>query len=925
MPFELLEEEAPASSSFELIDEPEVAATPTTLETLAPLTAASVGELRRREGAGEIAARKPILQSLGEALAATQPSPVGSSIFTPTSPEDRAAYGQAAADVTRYGVPAAAAVASAPVSVPAALTLGAITGGSEMAAQLMEKGAGTREETSPGAVVGQTVLGATPFAGPAKSLAGPVVAGLKTAVQQAFINQGTFAFSRVLENAINQGRMPTMDEISEGMTDLKNYLPAVIGFGAGGLQGTLSQPAKALTTEQAIAAEGAAARTSLEAATGRPAPLTGTQQTGRQIPGEFTPASGEIAAQQAVPENVRAALGVTPDAAPSLAAEQQIVRAGDRAAARLEGQVAGTAGQASGEVEATLQTMLPGTARGASVQDAAQKTIGGVRGVAQKLKDDVDVAFGDARAKAQAASAGKPPEALMERPRAAGKEAEKVLDTLAVKEVINEDGSVTRIPAQFFDEATRIARGIMEVADSPQTLEQITGLRQAVGELMDQGTQIAPGFGRKQLAGLYKALEIDEANAAAKYGPEVNEAFKAARAVAKRRFDTLESNPVILRILKDPSEAGAFQNPEQLYDVMARQPEALDSLRKMLPPAEMQQVRRGLFDSLRSPDPVNVGGVPHENATSLAKNFRALPQSARTEIAGNEKLAAELQSILDDAARVQAAGSGIPTTGGIEEATLNRLVSEAGKINSATLRKAVMADVNKARQNARTYYNDTTKRVRERTLNPDIEPDRFVRDFVLQSSDVGVVKQALGMLKPSTRAEVRKQAARVFLDTAIEKAQTAKGIEGLVEDAGRKAIVREILDPADYELVENFIKWSRARNLTASAEPLRPDNLSRFVWKNTKARFVIDSLVGSAQMQDFLASVARGPSWLAKVKPAMTVDEATALANAVKIPLNTMVAEWARYADESKAASASIPAAQRPAFEESLGVPEAPQ
>ena len=927
------------SASDDLGFEPTQSAPATPLQKLAPMTAAvvspGIGELRRREGAGEIAAgitpTEHMMAYYGSGAEPTLMQP----FFSDRGSKDRAAEearrGAQATAPLRYGVPAAAALAFPPsaAGIVPALVSGAAVGGAsalgETAAQGVELATGERQEMQPGRIAGAGVLGATPFAGPVRGLAGPVSAAFQTAVKQAAVNEGTYALSRLWETVIDEGRLPTVEEITKAATEPLNYLPAVIGAGAGGVQGFLSRPAQRLTQEQTIAQQGQAARGRLEAATGQPAPLTGTQQTGRNIPGEFGATSGEVAAQQAVPENVRNALGIQPNPAGSLAAEQELVAAGNAASGRLRNATANTQAGAQRAVEDELQTSMPGSARAQSIQEAAQTSQASVRAADARLSAEVDNAYNAYRGEVQRLTAGQDPANFRVTLNNSQRAADEILATLASREVTDAAGNVTRVPAEFFEEASRRAESIRNISQTPQSVDQIIGLRQAIDDLQSYATEVAPGFGRRQLGQLRTALKQDELAAARSLGGRAERLLVDAQGAAQRRFQMLEDNPGILKLLRNPSERGAFQNPEQIYDALGSQPELLESVRRLVTPQEFQQVRRGLFDSLRHPTPVEINGIRYEDAGSLANNFRRIPQSAKVAIAGTEARANSLQSILDDANRVQNAGRQIPVSGGISESAINDIAENAAGINMQALRQNVLRDANQAAENSRRYYNATVERVRNRTFNPDIEPDRFVRDFLLRSNNVNVVDDAMNQLTPAVAEEVRHQAARVFLDAAIDASGSARRLEHFAGDRNRMEIARRIIDPADFRLIEDFTAWSRARNITASGGRLEPNRVATAVWRVTRARFVIDSLLGSAAAQDFMSTVSRAPGWLARVRPNMTVPEATALANSVKIPLNTLVAEWNRFADESDKVRESLPENQRAAFDESLGVPQPPK
>jgi tetratricopeptide (TPR) repeat protein len=817
---------------------------------------ASVGELRRREGRGEIAATSPeqASQENAQQLARSAAVAGGGGFISPPGISGEQNL-DTLAGYARVGAPVAAALAFP----PSAMALGpiaassAIVGGAgaagELAGQALEGASGSRKSLDPGRVAGAAIINATPMV-PGGGLAGPFKAAAWNGLKQAAVNQSTFIVSSIVERALNEGRLPTQAEMAEAVTEINNYIPALVGGLGGGAQGFLSRPLKQLTEAQEIAEAGAASGGRLEASTGQAAPLTAAQQTGLNMAGNFPAGSAERAAQDAVARNVQGALAPR-NAAPSLSAEGELNAARAAAGNRLSIGVQGTQGTAAREIENTLGTILPGTARAASTADAANTTVGAVRAENNRLGQNVDAAYNDFRNEVNRLVGASPTgsEAFRRPMTNTSTAIDDIIDSMAKEQTTTTTPSaiiggtptttVTRAPAQFLNEAISRARQIQNVARSPQNLEEVIQVRQTIDKLIHDFTEIAPGVNQRQLGILRDAVKADEMALADVIGGNARPLLEKAQKVAQNRFQTLQDNPIILRILKDPSERGAFQNSEQLYQALLKQPEALDSLRKTLDPISFSQLRRGLFDSIRSPNPITIHGQNFEDAGHLAKGFRSIPAPIRSEIAGSAAEANNLQTILDDAAKVQNVGVDIPIAGGISEKTIQDIANNAGQIRSGPLRAMVMNDARIARDNARQYFNETTKRVQDRNLNPDIADDQFVRDFVLRSQNPEVVRDALGQLNAATRDQVRRQAAVVLMDHAIEESKTATRLENLINDRNRLQIAREILDPRDMDLIQNFLTWNRARNLTHQGGRLQPNELANMVWNVTKMRRII--------------------------------------------------------------------------------------
>ncbi|MFN9902089.1 MAG: hypothetical protein ACK55Z_25570, partial [bacterium] len=113
-----------------------------------------------------------------------------------------------------------------------------------------------------------------------------------------------------------------------------------------------------MTAEEQIAQQGRQAGQRLEETLGAgTAPLTATQQTGRNVPGTFGPGSSGLAAQQALPERIRGQLGIP--------AQQEVLGAEAASRQALRGSAAGAGGQAVGEVEGVIGSILPRSPRAA--------------------------------------------------------------------------------------------------------------------------------------------------------------------------------------------------------------------------------------------------------------------------------------------------------------------------------------------------------------------------------------------------------------------------------------------------------------------------------------------------------------------------------------------------------------------------------
>lgn len=903
---------------------------------------ATIGEMRRREEQGLVSALSPeqVRQAtmsdsarLGQAMMEEEQRLAAAgapSMFEETVPEGALAT----------ALPVAAGFATGGLGVIPAAAYTALAGGAgetaEQAKQILE---GKRERIEPGRVLKSAAIAGTPVLRPFQGTAGPIAAGLAQGATQAGVNAATAAFGDVLQKYIDQGRLPTLEEIGNEIS-----LPAIFGAATGGATGTLARQARQLTTEEQIAQQGRQAGQRLEETLGAgTAPLTATQQTGRNVPGTFGPGSSGLAAQQALPQRIRGQLGIPAqqERATAQAAQQEVLGAEAASRQALRGGVAAAGGQAVGEVEGVIQSILPRSPRAASLQDAANNSVGFIRGEEQRLSGVVDDAYNTART-ARTARLGGQPETPVTPSQNLPDAIDDVLRTLATEEVITVTPSpiiggtptttVERIPSQFFNEASSRARALLNVARSPQTFGQIVGLRQSIDGVIHQFQEFAPGVAQNQLRRLRSALKQEELASARRLGIE-NEVVAAQRA-AENRFNLLQDNQIIRRA-SIPAAEGGYQNTEQFFSDLASSPAGFESIRNLLRPTAIgrfnfEEIRRGFIDSLRGTGTVDIGGVPTENLSSFANNFRELPQGVRNIVAGGEANANRLQSILNDAVRAQNVGMSIPVATGISPQALTEITDNLGTIASPTLRNTIANLARQARDRAEEFFNTTTRRVQRNQLNPDTDPSQFVRDFVFRSENPQVVQNALNQLNPATRDAVRANAAIAVLNHVSETgpANVRRGIQSLddiVQDPNRMQIIRDVLEPNDFNMINDYMAWNRARNLTAQGGRLQPDQLANSVMRATRARWIVDALVGSPTVQNFLSGAVRLPQTFANLKPNITLPQAEALAKASNMSLLQFNREWDNLNRQSEEAKASLPEDKRAIFDDTLGVPPRPR
>lgn len=492
--------------------------------------------------------------------------------------------------------------------------------------------------------------------------------------------------------------------------------------------------------------------------------------------------------------------------------------------------------------------------------------------------------------------------------------------------------TVERIPSQFFNEASSKALALRDVANSPQTFEQMVGLRQSIDRLVHQFQEFAPGVAQNQLRRLRSALKQEELASARRLGIE-NDVLNAQR-YAENRFNLLQDNQIIRRA-SIPASEGGYQNTEQFFSDLVASPAGFESIRNLLTTTaqgriQFNQIRRGFIDSLRSTGTVDIGGVPTESLSSFSNNFRELPQSVKNIVAGSEANANRLQSILNDAVRVQNVGMTIPVATGISPQSLNEITDNIGNIASPTLRNTVTNLARQARERAEEFFNTTTRRVQRNQLNPDVDPSQFVRDFVFRSENPEVVQNALNQLNPATRDAVRANAAVAVLNHVSETGpanlrRSVQNLEDIVQDPNRMQIIRDVLEPNDFNMINDYMAWNRARNLTAQGGRLQPDQLANSVMRATRARWVVDVLVGSQPVQNFLSGAVRLPQSFAAIKPNLTLQQTEALARAANMSLVQFNREWDNLRKKSEEAKSSLPEDKRSIFDDALGVPARPR
>lgn len=822
--------------------------------------------------------------------------------------------------------------------IPTAAAMGAGGVIGESLGQTGEYLTGERAGADLGQILKSGAISATPALGPIRGAAGPIQAGVFQGLKQAGVNATVAAFADAIQKSIDQGRIPTWEEIGKEV-----QIPAIFGAVTGGATGALARSLRQQTTEEQIAQQGARAGQRIEQALGpETAPLTATQQTGRNVPGTFGTGSAGLAQQQALPEKIRGELGLPSEQskAVSQAAQQEILGAEEASRLGLRGAAAGAGRQAAGEIEGVIGTILPRSPRATSLQEAANNSVGFIRGEEQRLSGVVDNAYANAR-NALAARLGGAPETPVTPSQNLRDTINDILGTLATEERVTTVPSpiiggtptttVERVPSQFFNEASSRARALLDVANSPQTFEQMVGLRQSVDRLVHYFDEFAPGVAQNQLRRLRSALKQEELASARRLGIEGD--VVAAQRAAENRFTLLQENPIIRRATISAKDGG-YQNTEQFFSDLASSPSGFESIRNLLTPTavgriQFDQIRRGFLDSLRGTKTVDIGGVPTESITSFSNNFRELPQDVKNIVAGSEANANRLQSILNDAVRTQNVGMTIPVGTGISAQALTEITDNIGNISSSSLRNTVSNLARQARDRAEQFFNSTTSKVQKNQLNPDVDPTEFVRDFIFRSENPQVVQNALNQLNPATKDAVRKDAATALLNYVSETGPSniRKGIQSvddIIDDPNRMKIIKEVLDPNDFNMINDYMVWNRARNLTAQGGRLQPNQLADSVMRATRTRWIVDSIVGSPTMQNFLASAVRLPRAFGQLKPNMTAQQAESLAKSMNMSVLQFNKAWDELSQKSEEAKLSLPEDKRQVFEDTLGVPARP-
>lgn len=909
---------------------------------------ATTGEMRRREEQGMVAALPPeqVQSQLQEAVDqsskiayTTAAARAGGGFIQPpfetteTAKESLAAYGR----IVPVGI--AGMLTGGAGVVPTAVAMGATGLLADAAAQGLEISSGKRPEFKTGEMLKSAIVAATPGLGPIQRVGGPLGAAFYQAGKQSLLNASTAAFGEAIQKYIDQDRLPTWEEIGK---EIK--LPALFGAVTGGATGALGRAPRALTTEEQIAEQGRQASQRLETTFGPgTAPLTATQQTGRNVPGTFGPGSSGLATQQGLLGRIRTGLGLQPnqDRAAAQAIQQELIDAEGGSRQVLRGSAAGAGGEAVTEVEGVIGSILPSSPRARSLQQAANNSVGFIQGEEQRLSNVVDAAYNTARTTRTTNLAGKP-EIPVTPSQNLRDSIDEVLGNLATEEITTVTPSpvpggtpittIEKIPSQFFDEPARKARSLLDVASSPQTFDQIVGLRQNIDGLIHRFQEFAPGFAQNQLGRLRSALKQEELASARRLGIEPE--IVLAQQAAENRFNLLQDNQII-RKATIPAKEGGYQNTEEFFSELAKSPAAFESIQNLLNPTitgrtQFNLIRRGFIDSLRSVNTVDIAGVPTENLSSFATSFRELPQGVKNIVAGNEGNANRLQSILNDAVRTQNVGMSIPIATGITPQALSEILDNLPNIASRTLKRTVSNLAIQARDRARDFFNTTTRQVQQNRLNPDVDPTQFVRDFVLRSENPQVVQDALNLLSPASKDAVRVNAAVAVLNHVSETARlnarrAINGLQDVFPDPNRRQIIQDVLRPADFNMINDYMLWNRARNLTAQGAALQPDQLANSVMRATRARWVVDVLVGSPTVQNFLSSAVRLPQTFANLKPNLTLPQAERFARASNMSLLQFNKEWDNLNKKSEEAKASLPEDKRDVFEDTLGVPARPR
>lgn len=150
-------------------------------------------------------------------------------------------------------------------------------------------------------------------------------------------------------------------------------------------------------------------------------------------------------------------------------------------------------------------------------------------------------------------------------------------------------------------------------------------------------------------------------------------------------------------------------------------------------------------------------------------------------------------------------------------------------------------------------------------------------------------------------------------------------VEDILRNPNQMQIIRETLDPSDFNMINDYMIWTRARNLTQAGGALQPNQLADAVKQVSQARLIIDNLVGNPTAQNFLASVSRVPRFIGGLKPNLTVQQAQTLAKNANVPLQNLYRTWDELKQKSDDTRSSLPEEKRQIFDETLAIPNRPQ
>ena len=180
------------------------------------------------------------------------------------------------------------------------------------------------------------------------------------------------------------------------------------------------------------------------------------------------------------------------------------------------------------------------------------------------------------------------------------------------------------------------------------------------------------------------------------------------------------------------------------------------------------------------------------------------------------------------------------------------------------------------------------------------------------------------------KRQVQADAAAALLNHVSETApqnirRGVQTVEDMLQDPNRMQIIRETLDPADFNLINDYMLWTRARNLTQEGGRLQPNQLADAVMSFSKARWIVDALVGNPTAQNWLASISRAPRFIGGLKPNITAQQAEAFARASNVPVETFYRTWDDLKQKSDQVRNSLPEEKRAIFDETLAIPSRPR